>query len=430
MKRLLVSLILFAAATASAETLTLDQAVNAALEHNANVRNARLEVAKGETRVEAARTKRLPQLQFDIIGGEALNNLSLKIEKGSLGSPDATGPLPNEDVRIDLARTFSMFGVTRITQPITQLHAIGLGIKMNEASLAVDKENERAARLAVTREVKSAYFAVLTAKSYSSAMDEAVQAWEEVDREMNVRVAQKAVLEADRLEASSRLASTRVAQLSAKNSLATAQDRLNYLVGQDVDVVLPAAEMIDAIAATDDQISKRPDIREAELRLEQARLGVRVKQAERIPDVAIMVSNATPFNNDNLPRNMTSAGITLSYEPFTWGRRGAELTEKRHAVEQAELALNDKRAAAKVEINAYARKVQETAAQIAVRRLESDAARERLRVTKAKFEEKAARPDEMFNASASLTQAAAREQEAISAYWTARADYEKATGEE
>ena len=45
-----------------------------------------------------------------------------------------------------------------------------------------------------------------------------------------------------------------------------------------------------------------------------------------------------------LPRNMTSAGITMSYEPFTWGRREAQLREKRHAVEQAENALRDKKA--------------------------------------------------------------------------------------
>jgi len=157
---------------------------------------------------------------------------------------------------------------------------------------------------------------------------------------------------------------------------------------------------------------------------------VRLQKAESIPDVALMVSSATPINNDVLPTNMTSAGISMSYEPFTWGRRKAELTEKRHALEQAENALRDAQSAAAVEIAAYRRKVEESAAQIAVRRLESDSARERLRVTKVKFHEQAARPDELFNAGATLAQAAAREQEAISAYWTARADYEKAIGEE
>ena len=409
-----IALLLLVAVTlrVSAEELTLDQAVAAAIEHNASVQNAQLEVEKAQTRVAAAKTRRLPSFEMSLIGGEALNNISIEIEE--------TGD------RVDLARTFSMFGIARITQPVTQLHSINLGIKLNELSMAADKERERAARVAVAREVKSAYFAVLSARGYAGAMQESVTAWEEVDREMNVRVSQKAALEADRLDASARLASAKLAALSANNALATAQDQLNYLVGRDVDVVdVSAAIELPAGAA-----ANRPDVKEAELLVEQAKLDLRLKNAERIPEIAIMVSSATPFNNDRLPRNMTSAGITMSYEPFTWGRREAQIREKQHAVDQAQNALRDKQAAAEVEINARLRKVEESAAQIAVRRLESGAAQERLRVTKTKFQQQAARLDEMFNANATLAQTAAREQEAISAYWTALADYEKAIGQE
>ena len=409
-----IALLLFVAITlsVSAEQLTLDQAVAAALEHNANVKNAQLEIEKAQTRVAAAKTRRLPSLELSLIGGEALNNISIEIEE--------TGD------RVDLARTFSMFGIARITQPVTQLHAIGLGIKLNEAALAADRERERAARIAVAREVKSAYFAVLSARGYAEAMQESVTAWEEVEREMNVRVSQKAALEADRLDASARLASTKLAALSANNALATAKDQLNYLVGRPVDVV-DVTELAKMPAGA---VENRPDVREAELLVEQAKLDWKLKNAERIPEVALMVSSATPFNNDRLPNNMTSAGITMSYEPFTWGRREAQIREKRHALEQAENALRDRKSIAEIEIAAKQRKVEESAAQIAVRRLEAEAARERLRVTKTKFQQQAARLDEMFNANASLAQTAAREQEAISAYWTARADYEKAIGQE
>ena len=409
-----IALLVMVALTAklSAETLTLEQAVAAALEHNAHVANAKLEVEKGQTRVAAARTRRLPSMELSVIGGEALNNISIQIEE--------TGE------RIDLARTFSSIGIARITQPITGMHSINLGIKLNETALAAHKEQEREARIAVAREVKSAYFAVLSARGYAEAMRESVTAWEEVEREMNVRVSQKAALDADRLDASARLASTKLTALSANNALATAQDRLDYLVGRPVEAVAVTelAKLAEAAAAN------RPDVRQAELQLDQAKLDWKLKNAERIPEVAIMVSSATPFNNDLLPTNMTSAGITMKYEPFTWGRREAQLREKRHAIEQAENALRDKQLAAEVEIAARLRKVEEAAAQIAVRRLEAEAAHERLRVVKTKFQQQAARLDEMFNANATLAATAAHEQEAISAYWTARADYEKAIGEE
>ena len=67
MRHLLAALILLFAGAAFAETLTVDQAVAAALEHNANVRNARLEVEKSETKVAAAKTKRLPVNGRDVL---------------------------------------------------------------------------------------------------------------------------------------------------------------------------------------------------------------------------------------------------------------------------------------------------------------------------------------------------------------------------
>ncbi|HEY0158233.1 MAG TPA: hypothetical protein VGF28_13205 [Thermoanaerobaculia bacterium] len=47
------------------------------------------------------------------MGGEALSNLSIEVRDGA-----------GETTRVDLARTFNLFAVVRLTQPITQLHAI------------------------------------------------------------------------------------------------------------------------------------------------------------------------------------------------------------------------------------------------------------------------------------------------------------------
>jgi outer membrane protein TolC len=147
MRRIVAALlILIAGAASAAERLTVDQAVAAALAHNASVASARLEVEKAQTRIDAARTKRLPSLNVDAMGGEALSNLSIEVRDGA-----------GDTTRVDLARTFNLFAVVRLTQPITQLHAINLGVKMQETSLAADRERERAARLVVTREVKRAY---------------------------------------------------------------------------------------------------------------------------------------------------------------------------------------------------------------------------------------------------------------------------------
>ena len=427
MKRLLFLLFFVPRALYAAEPMNLQQAVAAALEHNANVRNAQLEIAKSEANVRAQKTHRLPSFNLDALGSEALNRLSFEFREGAFGTFPSTGPIPNKDTRIELARTFNTFAIARVTQPITQLHKINLGVRLGEAALAVDKEQQRAARQAIAREVKSAFFQVVTAREYDKAAKEAVGVYEEVEREMNVRVSQQAVLEADRLDAVARLAAARATAATAANALASAQDQLNYLVGQEIEVVPIVPGNWEPATGN---IDNRPDIRKATLQVDAARLDARLKSADRIPDVSLTVARTTPIHFDVLPDNLTTASVVVSWEPFTWGRRSAEIAQKRLTVEQAENALADRRAAAAVEIAALHRKLEDAFAQINVRHLELEATRERLRVTKAKFEQHAARPDEMFAASSAITQAAARQQEAASAYWTARADYEKAIGEE
>jgi outer membrane protein TolC len=399
----------------AAERVPVDRAIEIALENNPNIRNAGLEVEKAQERLAAQKTRRLPGLSFEAIGSEALNRLTFDVKEGS------------KTTHLEISRTFNMFAIAKVTQPITQIHKINLGIGLREASLAEEKEKQRSARQAIAREVKAAYANVVAAEAYADAAQDAVATYEEVEREVTVRVSQKSALEADRLDAAARLAATRATALTAVNTLATAKDQLNYLVGREIDVTPMDAAIIEPAEGT---IAARPDVREAELRVQQAKLDARLKAADRIPDVSLMVSRMTPIHFDVLPTNITSAALTISYEPWTWGRRSAELAEKRRSIEQAENALRDRQAAAAVEIAAQRRKVQEAAAQVAVRHLELEATRERLRVTRARFHERAARQDEMYSATAALTQAAARKQEAISGYFIARADYEKAIGEQ
>ena len=417
----------------AAETLTVDQAVDIALKNNPTIRNAQLEMEKGGDRVAAARTKRLPSLTFDMYGSEAISRMTIEIKEGALGDYPGTGPLPGHDTRIETPRTFSSFAITQIKQPITQLHKINLAIKMNEVGLAADREHQRAVRQAIAREVKAAYFSVLSAESAVNAARAAVETHEEVLREVNVRVSHKTALDADRLDASAKLASMKSSQLTAENGLAASRQQLNYLLGRDLDTPFELTAAAEAAmplpACAGDCVSDRPDIKEADLQLEQAQLDMRIAKADYIPDVSLTAYHSEPLNIEGISGN-TSAGILISYEPLTWGRRGAQIAEKRRTVEQAANSARDKRSAAQLEIATRRYKVTEAAAGLQVRQLEMEAAREHLRVTRARFTQLAARPDEMYAATASLTNASAREQDAISAYWTARADYEKAIGQE
>lgn len=412
--------------------MSIEQAVAAALEHNASVRNAGLEVEKSEAKLFAQKTHRLPALTVDAIGGESLNRLSFDFREGAFGTYPSTGPIPNRDTKVEVARTLNTFVITQLRQPLTQLHKINLGVKLYEAELAADREQQRAARQAIAREVKAAYVDVVTAIEYVRVAKATVDLYTEVDREAKVRIAEKLVLEADVADAVAKLRGAKATQLAADNSLATARERLAYLVGRDIDVHERMGIGRDPAVVTDDRvlIENRPDVKRAKFQLDQAVLDARLKSADRIPDISLTIAHATPIHFDVLPTNLTTAGVVVSWEPVTWGRRKAEAREKLLSAEQAQNAVNDRRAAAAIEIAARKRKLDEALALSNVREVEIDAAMARARVVKVRFEQNAARLDEVLAAGAAVTEAFARAQEAISAWYTARADYEQAIGEE
>ena len=68
------------------ETLTLDRAINLALENNRAVKNARIETQKASDRVAYAKTYRLPQFKLTTLVQQPLSSFDTTFEKGLFGS--------------------------------------------------------------------------------------------------------------------------------------------------------------------------------------------------------------------------------------------------------------------------------------------------------------------------------------------------------
>ena len=73
-------------AAAPTEVLTLDQAIAFALRDNRDVKNAQLGVGKAEDDVAAARTYRLPKIEFNALAGQQLMSPDFTFTKGVLGN--------------------------------------------------------------------------------------------------------------------------------------------------------------------------------------------------------------------------------------------------------------------------------------------------------------------------------------------------------
>ena len=96
---------------------------------------------------------------------------------------------------------------------------------------------------------------------------------------------------------------------------------------------------IDLASAQARAVKQRPELREAELKVQQAQQGVEAKRAERIPDIGLTVRFLGLHNIEVLPSTVTAAGLQMTWNPFDWRRKRSEISASERVRSQAELSL-------------------------------------------------------------------------------------------
>jgi outer membrane protein TolC len=376
---------------------------------------------------------------FDIQGqaSQLLTPVDFSFPQGAFGDFSGIGPIPATDTNVSVPKQLTYYFSSQVSQPVTQLFRLNLGIDSAVASQAIEQEHLRSQRLSVTNSVKRLYFAILQTESALDTTDQAIALYRELDRTLEVRVAQKVALRSDALDVQFRLAKEQLTRTTYENTLANQKEQLNQLLGRDVRtdfVVEPVSTLslseIDLNAARTRALDNRPDVREARLKVEQADVDRRAKKAERIPDLSVAVSYSSYFNIDVMPTNLATAGVQLKWEPFDWGRKGRELASKTHAVEQARLTVRDVEDKVVVDVNTRFRTLAEKRALLNVAQMAQATSREKLRVKTNQYQVQAALLPDVLGLRAEQASSDDNYQQALLAFWTAKADFENAVGEE
>src|SRR5215510_11629741 len=130
--RYLISILAIAgcAAAAPADVLTLDRAIELAVQHNRGLQNSDREVEKAQDRLAATRTRMFPGLSLYVLGSKQLSPFDFTLAKGILGTYKDLGPLPSEDTRLTTETKFTGFMMGRVSQPITSLIRIRRNMDM------------------------------------------------------------------------------------------------------------------------------------------------------------------------------------------------------------------------------------------------------------------------------------------------------------
>ena len=144
MKKSILLFVLLWAGRLAAEELTLERAVQLAMESNASVANALLDVEKVSDRYAATRTRRLPNASFYALGAQQLRPMNYTIERGQLGTFESTGPIPSNDVEFTTPMRPTGTLIATLTQPLVGIYKVRQNLRLLDISREIAKEQARA----------------------------------------------------------------------------------------------------------------------------------------------------------------------------------------------------------------------------------------------------------------------------------------------
>ena len=418
------------------ETLSLPQAVETALRQNRLIRNEKLEVEKASDRLAAIGTRRLPGVDISVFELQWFQPPEFRFSRGVFGNFPGLGAVPPVNTSISSSSGPTAFVFARATQPLTQLYRIGLGIRMGEINRDLAQGKLELKQREIVHQVKRNYYAILQTQSALHSAEETLKLYQELDRVVGEYVSQQISLASESLEIKTRLAKEDYEVLRLRNNLAAAKEQLNHLLGRDVRTEFTVSEVSTATiyeaelsAAQSRALAERGEIRDLRQKIKLAEYDRRLKKAERIPEISLMVGYFSAFGVSVLPRNAAGAGFTLNWEPFDWGRRKHELAERERTIEQAREGLREAESLILIEVSDRFRKLREAQALLRVSKALQESAAEKLRVATNKYKLEATLYKDVLQSQAALAEAQHQYQQALLAFWTARADFEKAIGE-
>jgi outer membrane protein len=420
-----------------APVLTLRQAVALAVTQNKQVQISSLDVSKATENIAETKTQRLPQLSTYILAGAPLKPIDFAIPAGVLGTYPATGPIPAQSADIQTPQRMAALVYAAAAQPLSQLYKIGLAIRESKLGEQLASEQLRQSKQDVSRQVKEAYYQIAQTQAAIDSASSTLKYLIELEALTERNLAQETALKADSLSVKTKVSQQRYQLLTLQDTLDTQKETLNRLLGRDLRIAfsvevqpLEAPAELDLAAAQKEALDQRSEIRQAHLQNNKAELDVRRERAEYIPDISLQVSYLSLPNINFAPQNLFSAGFLLQWQPYDWGLKKHKTEELRSTSKQATLTVQDAEQQVLLDVNTKFRKLVEARALLDTQAIAQEAEREKLRVMMNRYDQKTALLTDLLQQQSALSQADDQYRQSLDSFWTAKAFFESALGED
>lgn len=392
--------------------LTLNEALRLASGRNLQILSSGKEIERQEATWDANAATRLPKVAAEARYIRLLNPISFNIAPGTLGNFASTGPIPSREIAISNVSGSQATVQLTVTQPLTQLHKISLGLDAQREAIEDATQKNRADRINVAVQVQDAYLSLVDTQNGLIAAKDSLEFTREVERVTSEYLKEKTVLKADLLDVQASRAQQE-AQLDAlERAYQTQKEQLNYLLARDLNtdfkVEMPtiSQEVTQTIEDLEARAQEqRPDLAQTRARLKQALINTEIARAAYIPDVGMQFGYVHNGNSGLLPGTYLTVALVATWDIFDWGGREANVEARLKQAEEISLQVEDAKQRAALDVAQKFRAVQNLKALEKTRKLQVEAAEEHNRVALAQYQVKATQAQNVLNTQAKLSAA-------------------------
>jgi outer membrane protein TolC len=360
---LLALLVAFVPLSATAGTLSLEDAIRSAWKNNLGIAASASAARAAHGDVAAAREQRLPSLLVSakaLATNEPVAAFGLKLDQQRIGMADF------DPSRLNYPNTTGAFGMgAALVQPLYMGDRLSSGARAAARQAeAEDKQHERR-KQEIAFQVAQAYFGSQVAEEGVRYAEDVLAQAKETESFTRARNREGLVLDADVARATAFRAQAEAERATAAQRLASARSALALLTGDDVataELSTPlVADQAHAIAMpSSDPLPLRADLESARLRAEAAREMVKVSAGSLKPEVMAQAAVETLRSAFDQGATWFTVGVFARWKlsASDWqARRAAEdragaaaearswqEQQARHEVEEAWRALETSRA--------------------------------------------------------------------------------------
>jgi outer membrane protein TolC len=320
---ILLVILLGGPAKAQQQTLTLQQAIDAALEssHLLKARSLQIEEKKAKKKEDAIR--RYPTVSLNSTWQYNANIGELVIPQGSFGAlplnANTVVQLPDADKSFELGKHQNFNSGATIYQPLTQQAKINTGIEVSKTEVRIATQEKRKAAQQIEQAVEKLYFGMLV----NSKKAEEAKAKLELTR-LRLYDVESALLSGKTINLSKEGLQASIADEEQELLKLTIQREdyaadLKRLTGIDViklslnPVEMNLAEPNAVSEYQSSALSGNADLNIAALTVTKTRLAIKAAKQGYLPDVGIIAGYTYQHGNILYPTNNPFAGLNVKW---------------------------------------------------------------------------------------------------------------------